>query len=320
MKFVSFRNALGTHGIGVLESDTTLVDITPLAHHSAPAGLSPMRALLHATDGRLTFGTNDFDGLDRIAIGTVDYDPIVPDPTKVIAAPVNYRDHQAEMMEDYHIDSLGIFLKAPSSVIGHGGTITLPYTDRRFDQEGELALVIGRTTRNVSVADALNAVAGYTCLLDITMRGGEDRSTRKSFDTFTPVGPYLVTPDEVGELGALQLRTTVHGNLRQDADISDLIWGVPELIAYASSVMTLHPGDIITTGTPAGIGQIIDGDTVSVDIDRIGALTVNVSSLGAVACPTKGATRGPKPPAEVTPVRARASADLPSSATAKAPS
>ena len=267
-----------------------------------------MRALLHATDGRLSFGANDFDGLERVEIESIEYDPVVPDPGKVIAAPVNYRDHQAEMMEDYHIDSLGVFLKAPSSVIGHGATIVLPYTDRRFDQEGELALVIGRTARNVSIADAPDVVAGYTCLLDITMRGGEDRSTRKSFDTFTPVGPYLVTPDEVGDLNILQLRTKVDGTLRQDADISDLIWGVSELIAYASSVMTLHAGDIITTGTPAGIGQISDGDTVSVDIDRIGELTVRVSARGAVECPTNGATRGPKPPADVTPVRTRASA------------
>ena len=125
----------------------------------------------------------------------------MPDPTKIVAAPVNYLDHQAEMNEAYHIDALGVFLKAP--VLGPrrtGQTIRLPYTDRRFDQEGELALVIGRRARDVAVADALDHVAGYTCLLDITMRGGEDRSTRKSFDTFTPVGPYLVTPDEVGPL------------------------------------------------------------------------------------------------------------------------
>jgi 2-keto-4-pentenoate hydratase/2-oxohepta-3-ene-1,7-dioic acid hydratase in catechol pathway len=183
--------------------------------------------------------------------------------------------------------------------------VRLPYTDRRFDQEGELAAVIGRTARCVPVAEALDFVAGYTCCLDITMRGGEDRSTRKSFDTFTPVGPQLVTPDEVDDVSKLQLRTTVNGALRQDTDIGDLIWNVPQLVSYASSVMTLHPGDIITTGTPAGVGQIGDGDVVSVDIDCVGALSVSVSSAGAVTCPTRGAQRGPQPPADVTPVRSR---------------
>jgi hypothetical protein len=96
--------------------------------------------------------------------------------------------------------------------------------------------------------------------------------------------------------------------MRQDADISDLIWNVPALIGYISSVMTLHPGDIVTTGTPAGIGQVHDGDTITVEIDRVGRLTVAVTADGAVVCPTKGANRGPKPPAEVTPVRDRASA------------
>lgn len=305
MKILSYLTATGHTSVGALISDDTLVDLESLISDTDAAGLSPIRQLLHATGGNLQFHDSDLASLERIPLSSVTVAPLIADPTKVIAAPVNYRDHQAEMMEDYHIDSLGIFLKAPSSVLAHRDTIELPYTDRRFDQEGELALVIGRTTENVSVENALDVVAGYTCLLDITMRGGEDRSTRKSFDTFTPVGPYLVTPDEVGPLAQLQLRTRVNDILRQDADIKDLIWGVPELISYASSVMTLHPGDIITTGTPAGIGQIHDGDTVTVEIDRIGALTVGVSAAGAVPCPTKGASRGPKPPAEITPVQKR---------------
>jgi 2-keto-4-pentenoate hydratase/2-oxohepta-3-ene-1,7-dioic acid hydratase in catechol pathway len=97
----------------------------------------------------------------------------------------------------------------------------------------------------------------------------------------------------------------VNGTLRQDTDIADLVWDVPRLVSYASSVMTLYPGDIVTTGTPAGIGQIADGDLISVDIDRLGTLSVSVSAAGAVACPTRGAQRGPKPPSEVTPVRHR---------------
>lgn len=302
MKIISFRTSAGADRVGVL-TDTGIADLTPFAGEGK--GHSPIRRLLHAIDDGLVLDDALLARCDDHASSAVTVAPLIPDPGKIVAAPVNYRDHQSEMNEDFNIDALGVFLKAPTSVIAHGGIIRLPYDDRRFDQEGELAVVIGTTARDVSVEEAAGVIAGYTCLLDITMRGGEDRSTRKSFDTFTPVGPWLVTPDEVGSTADLRLRTTVNGVLRQDADIADLIWGVPELIAYASSVMTLLPGDIVTTGTPAGIGQIHDGDSISVEINRVGALTVAVSSDGAVACPTRGANRGPKPPAEITPVRDR---------------
>jgi 2-keto-4-pentenoate hydratase/2-oxohepta-3-ene-1,7-dioic acid hydratase in catechol pathway len=166
---------------------------------------------------------------------------LVPRPGKIVAAPVNYNDHQEEMKTAGDVSALGFLLKSPTSVLAHGGTVRLPYTDRRFDQEGELTLVIKKRARNSDPDDFLEYVAGFTCLLDITMRGGEDRSTRKSFDTFTPVGPYLVTPDEVGRLDDLTLRCSVNGVLRQDADISELIWGVPRFLGYASSVTTLGP-------------------------------------------------------------------------------
>jgi 2-keto-4-pentenoate hydratase/2-oxohepta-3-ene-1,7-dioic acid hydratase in catechol pathway len=304
MILASFRHPDIGRSVGMRVSETELVDLSSIVSQS-DSGYSAIRRLLEYTRGRPAFGASEVARLPRVRIEDIEFDPIVPDPTKVIAAPVNYRDHQEEMSQDYGIEALGVFLKAPSSVIGHGGVVMLPYNDRRFDQEGELAVVIGRTTRCISVTDALEAVAGYTCCLDITMRGGEDRSTRKSFDTFTPVGPFLVTPDEVGELSTLQLKTMVSGTLRQDADISDLIWGVPQLVSYASSVMTLYAGDIITTGTPAGIGPISDGDTLSVEINHVGRLAVTVSAANTVGCPTRGAGRGPMPPAEVTPVRRR---------------
>jgi 2-keto-4-pentenoate hydratase/2-oxohepta-3-ene-1,7-dioic acid hydratase in catechol pathway len=302
MKLLSFIRPDGRASVGRLDHDERVVDLGSL-HPPSPAG-GPLRSLLTALDGapvpaKVPGRAAVFD-LAEVAL-----QPVVPDPSKIIAAPVNYRDHQAEMNEAYHIDALGIFLKASSSVLPHQGTIRLPYTDRRFDQEGELALVIGRPGRHIPVEHALSHVAGYTCLLDITMRGGEDRSTRKSFDTFTPVGPYLVTPDEVGPLETLTLRTWVGDELRQDAHIRDLIWHVPRLIAYASSVMTLKAGDIITTGTPAGVGTIADGDRIAVDIDRVGRLEATVSTDAALPCPTKGAGRGPVPPATVTTIRAR---------------
>lgn len=217
-------------------------------------------------------------------------------PGKVVAAPVNYVNHMQEMSEVLDINDLGVFLKASSSVCGPGAVVRLPYHDRRFDQEGELGVVMGREVRNVSEEQALAAVFGYTCLLDITMRGGEDRSLRKSFDSFTPIGPWLVTADEVPDPGSLELRCAVNGTLRQAANTRDLIWSVARLVAYISSVMTLYPGDVIATGTPEGVGPITDGDIVEVNIEAIGSLGVSVSAAGATACPTRGAGRGPVPP------------------------
>ena len=221
----------------------------------------------------------------------------VADPSKIIAAPVNYRDHQAEMNADSQVGALGFFLKAPSSLLDPGGTIQLPSHDRRFDQEGELALVIGRTARRVSEQDALSYVFGYTGLLDITMRGGEDRSTRKSFDTFTPMGPVLVTADEFGDPDDVDLRCWVSGELRQKATTRDLIWGVARLVSYASSVATLYPGDVITTGTPAGVGPIAGGDTIRLELSKLGLdLTAQVAADNTTASPTSGHNRGPVPP------------------------
>ena len=304
MRFVSFSHPNTGSTVGLLDSTDRVIDLASLIPGAA-AGVSAIRRLLQEFDGRPVFSKADLAGLPRFPLKNVALEPIIPDPPKIIAAPVNYRDHQEEMREDYGIEALGVFLKAPTSVIANGDTVRLPYTDRRFDQEGELAVVIGRRARFVSTSDALGVIAGFTCCLDITMRGGEDRSTRKSFDTFTPVGPYLVTPDDVWDTSALQLRTAVNGVLRQDADIADLIWDVPQLVSYASSVMTLLPGDIITTGTPAGVGQIDNGDEITLQIDMVGTLSVTVSASGAIACPTRGAHRGPKPPAELTPVRSR---------------
>lgn len=297
MKLVSYREPDGALRVGRVDGET----VTPL---QAPenAAVSPIRSLL------LTYGVDLASaptGGQPIALDDVAIEAIVPDPSKIVAAPVNYSDHQAEMQQDAHIDALGVFLKSPASTLGDGGIVRLPYTDRRFDQEGELAFVIGERASRVSRDDALSHIAGFTVLMDMTMRGGEDRSVRKSFDTFTPVGPYLVTPDETGRWQDMRLQTWVNDELRQDADLSDLIWGVEAILEYASSVMTLEPGDIIATGTPAGVGQVRAGDVIRVAISGVGELTAAVGNHGAVACPTKGANRGPKPPETLTPVRAR---------------
>ena len=304
MRYLSFRTTDGRERAGVVDpaDPRTIRDVTDWLP-AGPAG--PMRRLVTATAGeraaveRLLARAEAVDAATTVAL------PPVPDPSKIVAAPVNYRDHQAEMSSESHIDALGVFLKAPSSVVAAGGVVVLPYTDRRFDQEGELAAVIGRPTRDVAPDRALAHVFGYTGLLDMTLRGGEDRSVRKSFDTFTPIGPTVVSPDEVPPVDDLELHLWVNGALRQRADLSDLIWSLPRLISYASSVMTLLPGDVVTTGTPEGVGQVVDGDRIDLEITGLDRLTVRVTDRGAVPCPTRGAGRGPTPPPVLTPVAER---------------
>ncbi len=214
-------------------------------------------------------------------------------PGKIVAAPLNYRRHIEEMRplvsrELHAIERYGVFLKAPSSIVGPGATIELPYPERRTDHEVELGVVIGRTARNVAASEAMRHVFGYTGVLDITVRGDEDRSTRKSFDGFTPVGPWLATADEVPDPGALRLRLWLNGELRQDGNTSDMIWGIPRLVEYASHVMTLHPGDLIATGTPEGVSPLAPGDEIRIEIEEVGGMTVHVA--GQAAEPSGDAT------------------------------
>ncbi len=210
----------------------------------------------------------------------------VANPGKIIAAPVNYAKHLQEALADkgiHHgnlvneIHKAGMFLKATSAVVGPGEGVKLVHTERRNDHEVELALVIGRTAKNVNAAAALDYIAGYCIGLDMTIRGPEERSLRKSPDSYCVLGPWLATPDEVGDPGRLQVSLTVNGEPRQDASTSDLILGVGELIAWGSSFYTLHPGDVILTGTPQGVGPVRPGDTMQARIDRIGAMQVKVS-------------------------------------------
>lgn len=304
MKLLSFtqRDTPDLLRVGV-SADESVLDLSALVPPGGPNDLSPMRRLIGGCTLReLAYAR---DKAPAISTDQIRLQPPVPDPSKIMAAPVNYIDHQHEMNESVHVDGLGVFLKAPSSVLAHGAIVRLPYLDRRFDQEGELAVVIGTRASHVDPDNAMNCVFGYTPLLDMTMRGGEDRSTRKSFDTFTPMGPCLVTADEIEDPAQLTLTCSVNGTVRQNTGVKDLIWSVPRLVAYASSVMTLLPGDIITTGTPAGVGAVADGDQVEVVIDRLPKLNVSVSAAGATTCPTRGADRGPVPPPVVTTLQER---------------
>ncbi|MBX5436281.1 MAG: fumarylacetoacetate hydrolase family protein [Alicyclobacillaceae bacterium] len=212
-----------------------------------------------------------------VPLSSVSLDAPVPNPSKIVAAPVNYRAHQQEMQEEFTVERLGFFLKAPSSIIGPGGTILLPYKDRRTDHEAELAFVVGKTAKDVPASQAAEYIFGYFGLMDITVRGREDRPMRKSFDTFTPIGPWIVTADEVGNPHELDIRLWVNDELRQSANTRDLIQDCYRFFETVSRVMTLYPGDIITTGTPEGVGPIQAGDRVRLEIERIGELAVGVA-------------------------------------------
>lgn len=213
----------------------------------------------------------------------------VANPGKIVAAPVNYRRHLEEVREhaDLHhgnaghqeeIRSRGLFLKATSSLIGPSQPVVLCHPGRRTDHEVELAVVIGRTCKAVARQLAFDYVAGYCIGLDITVRGPEERSFRKSLDTYTVLGPWLVTADELTDPSALDLALEVNGEVRQRANTRDLILGVPELIEFASSFYSLHPGDILLTGTPEGVAPIQAGDVMHASIQGIGEMSVHVTA------------------------------------------
>ncbi len=218
------------------------------------------------------------DAVPTVAAGATGWGPPVPRPPKIVGAALNYQAHAEEMRSGPSVETGGLFLKAGSSVVGPGATVFLPFAHGRIDQEAELGVVIARAARHVAPADALDHVLGYTCLLDISVRGDGDRSILKSFDTFTPLGPFVATAESVGDPGALRLRCWVGDELRQDASTSELLRSVPELIAEISSVMTLEPGDVIATGTPAGVGPLAPGDRIVVEIERVGRLEVGVEA------------------------------------------
>ena len=213
----------------------------------------------------------------------------VANPGKIVAAPVNYQKHLDESRADAQINfgsdvktihHYGVFLKATSALIGPSQPVLADWSDRRIDHEIELALVIGKTGFRIPKAEATSHVAGYCIGLDMTIRGTEDRSFRKSLDTFAVLGPWLVTADELGDPSALDFEIRVDGETRQKANTRDLILDCADLIEYASRAYTLWPGDVIMTGTPEGVAPVRPGNVMHAWIDRIGAMDVRVADRG----------------------------------------
>ncbi|WP_204046384.1 fumarylacetoacetate hydrolase family protein [Acrocarpospora phusangensis] len=200
-------------------------------------------------------------------------------PSKVVAIGRNYADHVKEMGNDVPSEPI-MFLKPSTSVIGHGEAVAYPQgLTERVDFEGELAVVIGRLCREVPAERAKDVIFGYTCANDVTARDLQKRDVQftraKGFDTFCPLGPWIETDLDASDLA---LTTTVNGELRQSGRTSQLLFDIPTLIAHVTAVMTLLPGDVLLTGTPAGVGPLTPGDEVSVGIEGIGTLTNRVVS------------------------------------------
>ena len=215
----------------------------------------------------------------------------VPNPSKIVAAPINYNDHITESIKDpgiahgrtniqKGIGEWGLFLKANSSLIGFGEEIRLRWPDRRNDHEVELALVIGKRGNKIPREKALEHVCAYSIGLDMTVRGPELQCFRKSIDTYSVLGPWLVTADEIADPNELDLSIRVNGELRQNSNTKYLVYDVQRLIGLGSPY-TLNPGDIIMTGTPAGVSPVKPGDLLHAYVQGVGEADVRIASAYA---------------------------------------
>jgi len=276
-------NRIGLVREGKLHDVSAILDALPPLRYPLPFG-DHLIANLEALRARME---RLADAAPPRPLDTVRLMSPVANPSKIIGTPANYHAHVEEARRDaeisvYHagrqrtIEGQGLFLKASSSLVGPSEGVTVRFPDRRTDHEAELGVVIGRRTGPLAEADALDVVAGYAIALDMVVRGKEDRSFRKSPDSYAVLGPWLVTADEVGDPGALDFSLHVNGELRQAANTREMIIGVARQIAWASSVYTLYPGDIIMSGTCAGVAPVKPGDVMTLSFARIGEMTVPV--------------------------------------------
>lgn len=227
----------------------------------------------------------DMKGFARKPIGAVKLLSPILAPGKIVAAPTNYRAHVAEMEADTtlnsrrpptDIETAGLFLKANTSLVGPSQGIARRFPTRRTDYEVELVAVIGREGSRIAAADAHDYIVGYSIGLDMTTRGPEDRSFRKSSDSYSVLGPWMVTSDEISDPDNVQMSLSQNGVVKQQTSTADMIKDIAALVVYASSFFTLYPGDLLYTGTPSGVGPIEAGDTLRAEISGIGAMDVAV--------------------------------------------
>jgi len=281
--------------LGLVEGDivrdvTAALDVIPAVRWPLPVG-DPVVAHLDQLRERIKQIAAD---VPKYELAEVRLLSPVANPGKIMAAPANYRLHVELDTKDPAVDAgihraqlidmeaptekLGLFLKANSSLVGPSEGVLVPPDGTRVDHEVELAVVMGRQARNIQRTHALSYVAGYCIGLDMTIRGIEDRSFRKSRDSFTVLGPWLVTADEIPNPGDLLIVLDVNSDRRQCSRTAAMTVGIERMIELASANYTLHPGDVLLTGTPEGIGPVVAGDLIVAHCEGIGDMTVPVKA------------------------------------------
>jgi 2-keto-4-pentenoate hydratase/2-oxohepta-3-ene-1,7-dioic acid hydratase in catechol pathway len=290
-------NRLGVIDGSIVRDVTSALDVLPRQGYPFPSH----DLLVEHLDRVMERARTLVPGARAFAIDAVTLLSPVANPGKIVAAPVNYEKHRVEATKDpalhgnnpgsaFNIHSAGLFLKSTSSLVGPGQGVVIRRLDRRTDHEVELVIVIGKRADRVTRQDALAHVAGYAIGLDISIRGSEDRSFRKSPDSYTVLGPCLTTADEIPNPGSLDLEITVNGEVRQQSNTRHMILGVAELIEMASSMYSLNPGDLIFTGTPEGVSPIHPGDSIVAAIANIGTMAVAVRADQTVPAPVMSAS------------------------------
>jgi 2-keto-4-pentenoate hydratase/2-oxohepta-3-ene-1,7-dioic acid hydratase in catechol pathway len=258
-------------------------DVVDLADPAVGLPASMVDLLALGDSARAALDRAATTGARRVPLAAAVLGAPVPRPPAFLGIARNYRDHIAEMGVE-RPEHQTWFTKLSTSVIGTGAAIEVPVASAMVDYEGELGVVIGTRCRHVPVARALEVVAGYTVVNDVSVRDWQRRTPTmvlgKSFDTHGPTGPWLVTADEIGDPQDLGVRTRVNGDIRQDGTTADMIFTCAEMIAHLSTAVTLEPGTVLATGTPAGVGAASDpprwltaGDTVTVEVEGVGTLT-----------------------------------------------
>lgn len=268
MRYVSFRRPDGVCSFGRLEGER-VVDLGGAQGRSLRAALAD--GGLDACEAGATF---ELDGIECL--------PPIPDPGKILCIGLNYATHLSEMGNS-RPDHPTVFTRWPDTLVAHGAPLVRPKSSTRFDYEGELAVIMGRGGRHIVPGEAMERVAGFSLFNDASVRDWQRHSGQftpgKNFPATGGFGPALVTPDEIADLAAVRVQTRVNGELLQDQPTSDMLWGVPELIAYLSAFTPLAAGDVIVTGTPGGVGDartpplyLRPGDVVEVSAGAIGTL------------------------------------------------
>jgi 2-keto-4-pentenoate hydratase/2-oxohepta-3-ene-1,7-dioic acid hydratase in catechol pathway len=218
-------------------------------------------------------------------LGDITFLPVIPRPEKILCAGINYRSHAAEVGRELPKQP-SVFARFADTLLGHGGTMIRPSVSDNFDFEGELALIIGKGGRHIKAEHTLDHVAGYTCFVDGSVRDFQKFSVTsgKNFPATGPLGPWLVTTDEIPDPSKLTLMTRLNGNEMQHANTDQLIYSIPQIIAFCSDFTLLSPGDVIATGTPEGVGHsrkpplwMKPGDTLEVEISGIGVLKTRIA-------------------------------------------